>query len=41
MNKGNEVIVLSKRKLMDVLLAIVTAVVVVADKITDKDKEIE
>ena len=32
---------MSKRKLKDVLLAVVTAIVVVADKITDKEKEIE
>lgn len=37
----NEVIGLSKRKLFDVLLAVVTAIIVVADKVTDKNKEIE
>ena len=41
MNKGNEVISLSRRKLFDVLVAVVTAILVVADKVTDKDKEIE
>ena len=32
---------MSKRKLFDVLVAVVTAIIVVADKITDKDNEIE
>ena len=41
MNIRNGVIDLSKRKLFDVLVAVVTAILVVADKVTDKDKEIE
>ena len=34
-----EVIGLSKRKLFDVLLAVVTAIVVIADKVHDKETE--
>ena len=32
---------MSKRKLFDVLVAAVTAIIIVADKVTDKEKEIE
>ena len=32
---------MSKRKLFDVLVAAVTAIIIVADKITEKDIEIE
>ena len=38
-NKRNEVIVLSKRKLVDVLLAVFAAICMVADTVHHKDSE--